>query len=85
MNLKRTWHGPACYQIKVKGRLGSQWSEWFEGMTISYEEGVTAISGRVADQAALHGLLVRIRDLGLQLISVTRIDSTKSSRKGKRK
>lgn len=58
----------------MKERLGSQWSDWFDGMTISYKEGVTTISGKVVDQAALHGLLIRIRDLGLKLISVNRIE-----------
>ena len=75
MNIEKAWYGPACYQIKVKGRLGNQWSDWFEGMTIASEGGVTTLTGKVADQAALHGLLVRIRDLGLQLISVNRIES----------
>ena len=58
----------------MKERLGSQWSDWFDGMIISYREGVTTISGKVVDQAALHGLLIRIRDLGLKLISVNRIE-----------
>ena len=75
MNIDQAWHGPARYQIKVKGRLSSQWSDWFEGNTIEFEGGVTSISGEVADQTALHGLLIRIRDLGLQLISVNRIES----------
>ncbi len=75
MTKQQAWYGPAHYQIKVKGRLGSHWSDWFEGMAIFYEEGVTTISGKVVDQAALHGLLIRIRDMGLQLISVYRIES----------
>ncbi len=71
MNIEKAWYGPACYQIKVKGRLGSHWSNWFDGitMTISYKEGVTTISGKVMDEAALHGFLIRIRDIGQQLIS----------------
>ena len=73
MTRQQGWNGPASYQIKVKGRLDSQWSDWFEGMTITSDGGQTTISGQVADQAALHGLLMRIRDLGLQLISVNRI------------
>ena len=75
MNIEKAWYGPACYQIKVKGRLGSQWSDGFDGMTITYREGVTTIAGEVIDQAALHGLLIRIRDIGLQLISVNRVES----------
>ena len=74
MNIENTWYGPANYQIKVKGRLGNQWSDWFEGMTITYKEGITTLAGEVLDQAALHGLLIRVRDMGLQLISVNRIE-----------
>jgi hypothetical protein len=66
---------PATYQIRVPGRLDESWSEWFEGMTITVESGdegptITTLSGVVADQAALHGLLSRIYSLGLQLLSV---------------
>jgi hypothetical protein len=75
MTTQPFWHDPAHYQIKVKGILGNRWSNWFEGMTIESKDGVTNISGNVADQAALHGLLVRIRDLGLTLISVMRVES----------
>jgi hypothetical protein len=65
---KRT---PVRYRICIKGHLGPQWSEWFDWMTVTLEEdGTTILSGPVADQAALHGLLVRVRDLGLELISV---------------
>ena len=62
------------YQIKVKGRLSNQWIDWFEGMTITFEGGVTSITGPVTDQAALHGLLIRVRDLGLPLLSVNCIE-----------
>ena len=62
------------YQIKVKGRLGNQWIDWFEGMTIASEGGITTITGPVTDQAALHGLLIRVRDLGLPLLSVNCIE-----------
>jgi hypothetical protein len=66
---------PATYQIRVPGRLDESWSEWFEGMTITVESGdegptITTLSGVVADQAALHGLLSRIYSLGLPLLSV---------------
>ena len=70
MTIQHAWNGPSHYQIKVKGQLGSQWSDWFEDMTITYQEGMTTIAGEVLDQAALHGLLIRVRDLGLTLISV---------------
>ncbi|MCD4788616.1 MAG: hypothetical protein K8R37_01350 [Bacteroidales bacterium] len=81
MKKQYLWHGPAHYQIKVKGRLGSQWCDWFEGMTITSEEGVTTITGKVADQAALHGLLIRVRDLGLPLISVKRVEPDQDNKK----
>jgi hypothetical protein len=69
MPTKRT---PVRYRIRVKGQLGPQWSEWFGQMAvISEEDGTTTLSGPIADQAALHGLLVRVRDLGLELISVS--------------
>jgi hypothetical protein len=59
------------YEIRFKGQLDDQWTEWFGGMSITYEEDdTTMLSGPIADQAALHGLLKKIRDLGLTLISV---------------
>ena len=59
------------YQIRIKGHLGSQWTEWFGGLTISLEEnGDTLLTGAVVDQAALHGLLRKVRDLGMPLLSV---------------
>ena len=62
---------PVVYQIRIKGHLGHQWTDWFEGLTITLEEdGDTLLTGPVVDQAALHGLLKRVRDLGLPLISV---------------
>jgi hypothetical protein len=66
-------HGPADYQIIIKGKLGDQWSDWFAGMTIASDGDITILTGTHIDQSALHGLLVRIRDLGLPLISVERI------------
>ena len=61
------------YAITVKGHLDPRWSEWFEGLTMAHtESGETILSGSVADQAALHGLLMRIRDLNLTLIAVNR-------------
>ncbi len=65
---------PTVYQIRVKGHLGPQWTEWFGGMTITLEEGgETLLTGPVVDQAALHGLLRKVRDLGMPLISAIRV------------
>jgi hypothetical protein len=62
------------YQIRIKGHLGQEWSEWFDNMAIALEpNGDTVLFGRV-DQAALHGLLIKVRDLGMELISVNRIE-----------
>ena len=66
---------PMIYQIRVKGHLGSQWKDWFGGLTVTLEDnGETLLTGPVADQAALHGLLRRVRDLGIPLVSVVRVD-----------
>jgi hypothetical protein len=64
----------AVYQIRVRGHLGRQWTEWFEGLTITQEDdGDTSLTGSVVDQAALYGLLRKVRDLGMPLISVIRM------------
>ena len=66
---------PERYEIRVQGVLDRHWSAWFEGLELRSEPGgVTVLAGPVADQAALHGLLARVRDLGLPLLSVRRID-----------
>lgn len=62
------------YRIRVQGRLGARWAAYFDGLSISAgDDGTTAIHGPVADQAALHGLLQRLRDLGLPLVSLTHV------------
>jgi hypothetical protein len=64
------------YEIRVAGALGGRWAAWFDGMTVSVDrDGTTVIAGPVADQAGLHGLLQRVRDLGVPLVSLARIDS----------
>ena len=64
------------YEIRLTGHLDARWAAWFDGLTVRHEsDGTTVISGQVADQAALHGLLQRVRDLGLPLVSVTRVDA----------
>jgi hypothetical protein len=68
--------GPWNYRIKLKGRLDKQWIDWFDGLMITYEDDTTILSGPIADQAALYGLLIRIRDLNLPLLLVERIESS---------
>jgi len=64
------------YQIRIKGLLSCEWTDWFEGLTITLEEdGDTLLTGPVIDQAALHGLLKKVRDLGMPLISVSPVES----------
>ncbi len=66
---------PVIYQIRVKGQLRPEWSDWFEGMTVVPEEsGNTTIAGPIVDQPALHALLVRVRDLGLVLVSLNCVE-----------
>ena len=73
---------PVVYQIRLKGHLGREWTDWFGGLTITLEEdGNTLLSGPVADQAALHGLLKKVRDVGLPLLSVNSVEpDTKEDR-----
>ncbi len=62
---------PLIYQIRIKGHLGRHWTDWFEGLAITLEDnGETLLTGSVVDQAALHGLLKKVRDVGLPLLSV---------------
>jgi hypothetical protein len=75
LNLKTDPDQPVIYQIRVKGHLGFQWTDWFEGLTIALEDnGDTLLTGLVVDQAALYGLLKKVRDLGMPLLSVNRVE-----------
>lgn len=72
------------YQIRIKGHLSQQWSDWFANLTIALEEdGDTLLTGPVADQATLHGLLKKVRDLGLPLVSVMRVQPGRMSGMGR--
>ena len=67
---------PPVYQIRIKGHLGAQWETWFEGLTITHEaNGDALLTGLVLDQATLHGLLKKARDLGMPLLSVNRVEA----------
>ena len=71
---------PTIYQIKVKSHLGSDWTDWFGGLTITLEEdGSTLLTGPVIDQAALYGVLKKVRDLGMPLVSVNPLDSDEAN------
>ena len=77
---------PVIYQIRIKGHLGRQWRDWFENATITLEEnGDTLLTCPVVDQAALHGLLKKIRDLGTPLFSVNRIVSDQNFKSSSKK
>src|SRR5689334_15014136 len=68
-------HQLGRYEIRLKGHLDNRWANWFEGLTITREDnGETSLTGLVVDQAALHGLLRKVRDLGLPLVSVIQVD-----------
>ena len=86
-NLQVESEQPLIYQIRIRGHLGNPWTDWFDGMTIEMEDnGDTLITGPVVDQAALYGLLKKVRDLGMPLISVVPVQSddcrSSNSRKG---
>ena len=71
MSQPRKYDHPWVYEIRVKGRIDPQWSDWFDGFSIvAAADGETSLTGPVTDQAALHGLLAKIRDLGLPLLSL---------------
>jgi hypothetical protein len=66
------------YEIRVQGRLDQRWSSWFDGLTLSYEgDDITVLSGPLVDEAALHGVLIKVRDLALPLLAVSRVPDSK--------
>lgn len=78
-NLKTDHGQPIVYQIRIEGHLGCQWTDWFGGMTITPEDdGDTLLSGPVIDQAALYSLLKKVRDLGMSLVSVMRVEPSQT-------
>jgi hypothetical protein len=73
--------GSSWYAVRLQGRLDRRWSVWFDGLTLTAgDDGTTTLRGPVVDQAALHGLLARLRDLGLPLISVTQLEPDPATR-----
>lgn len=69
---------PRLYEIRISGHLDARWVAWFDGMTLTtHEDGSTVVRGVLADQAALHGILSRLRDAGLPLLSITPVDTPK--------
>jgi hypothetical protein len=76
-------HGTGLYEFRVKGHLGPRWAAWFDGMTLTAQgDGTTRIHGPVVDQAALHGLLHKLRDVGLPLVSVTQLEPEQAPASG---
>jgi hypothetical protein len=83
MNQRRAAHVPAHYELRIEGHLDEYWSAWFGGLTLVREDdGTTTLRGTVRDQAELHGLLSKVHDLGVTLISVTSIGSVHDTDSG---
>ncbi|MCB9420196.1 MAG: hypothetical protein H6667_10340 [Ardenticatenaceae bacterium] len=83
MTNSRKFDTPSIYAIRIKGHLDQQWSDWFGGLTITnLEDDETLLTGPVTDQAALHGVLAKLRDLGLPLLSVQRVNNTALAQNG---
>ena len=81
LDIKTNFGKPTVYQIRIKGHLGCDWTDWFEGLTITLEDnGDTLLTGPVIDQAALHGLLKKVRDLGMPLVSVSPLEHDQADR-----
>jgi len=79
-------HGPGRYEIRLKGHLDPRWASWFDGMSVRNDgDGTTVIRGDVVDQSALHGLLHKVRDIGLPLVSVVRVPADQPPQPSSRK
>lgn len=77
----REMHEPGHYEIRIKGHLDNRWANWFDGLAITaLDNGETVLTGPVIDQAALHGMLRKVRDLGLPLLSVTLVEPGQAGR-----
>ena len=77
---------PMVYQIRLRGHLGAEWTDWFEDLTVTLEEdGDTLLTGPVLDQSALHGLLKKVRDLGMSLVSVNQVQIDETHPYGSKK
>jgi len=74
MHPENSFDDTGTYKIHVKGRLDLKWKEWFDGLEIKYTNGDTLLVGTVLDQAALHGILTELNDLGLTILSITRLE-----------
>ena len=74
-------HEPGCYEIRLKGHLDARWIDWFEGLSFTHaSDGTTILAGPLVDQAALYGVLRKVRDLGLPLIAVNQVDPKQANR-----
>lgn len=75
-------HEPGLYEFRLKGRLDARWTHWFEGVSLTHEhDGTTILTVQAVDQPALHGLLRKVRDLGLPLVSVIQVDPQQAKRR----
>lgn len=74
MRQNQKFEKPKCYRIRIRGYLDQKWSAWMEGLAIAYEDDITVLTGPIVDQPSLHGLLTKIRDLNLPLLSVEQLE-----------
>jgi hypothetical protein len=72
----------SIYEIRVKGYIDQDWSDWFDGLTITHQDGCTILRGSLADEAALHGVLIKVRDLALPLLGLCRKEGHDETSRG---